>query len=105
MTRSLIKTSKENKEGELAKDHSTSDLSYEELLIAFQQTEEKKQILQNAIKRLTKKQIEILRLKFFDNLSYAEISDQTSLTPRTVYNIVYEAIRQLRKDRSLLVLV
>jgi RNA polymerase sigma-70 factor (ECF subfamily) len=71
-------------------------LPYEDLLIAFQQSEEKKIELKAALKKLTKKQLEIIKLRFFDNLSYAEIALQTSLSQRTVYNLVYEAIRHLR---------
>ena len=71
-------------------------LPYEDLLIAFQQSEEKKNELAAALKKLTKKQLEIIRLRFFENLSYEEIAIQTSLTQRTVYNLVYEAIRHLR---------
>ena len=75
---------------------------YEELLIAFQQTEENKEHLARALSTLTKKQLEIIRLKFFENLSYAEISEKTSLTTRTVYNIIYEAISRLRESMAVL---
>ena len=71
--------------------------SYEELLIAFQQTEESKIKLSNALKKLTKRQLEIIELRFFENLSYDEIAAKTSLTQRTVYNLVYEAVRHLRE--------
>jgi RNA polymerase sigma factor, sigma-70 family len=75
--------------------------SYEELLVAYQFTEEKKERLNRAISKLTKKQIEIIRLKYFENLSYPAIADKTSLTTRTIYNIIYEAIHLLREDESL----
>jgi RNA polymerase sigma-70 factor (ECF subfamily) len=75
--------------------------SYEELLIANQHIEEKKERLNRAISKLTKKQVEIIRLKFFENLSYPAIADKTSLTTRTIYNIIYEAIHILREDESL----
>ena len=78
------------------------EFCYEELLIAFQQTEEKKEHLCRALNTLTKKQLEIIRLKFFDNLSYTEISEKTSLTARTVYNIIYEAINRLRESMAVL---
>ncbi len=78
------------------------ELGYEELLIAFQQTEENKEQLSRALSNLTKKQLEIIRLKFFDNLSYTAISQKTSLTTRTVYNIVYEAINRLRESMTVL---
>lgn len=71
--------------------------SYEDLLIAFQETEEKKEKLRRGLKNLTKKQLEIIRLKFFENLSYDEISEKTSLTTRTVYNTIYQAISRLRE--------
>ncbi len=76
---------------------------YEQLLIAFQHTEEKKDQLTRALATLTKKQIEIIRLKYFDNLSYAEIAEKTSLSTRTVYNTIYEAISRLRESMSALV--
>jgi len=78
--------------------------SYEELLIAFQQTEEDKNKLRNALNKLTKKQLEIIELKFFENLSYADIAAKTALTQRTVYNLVYEAIRHLREYMHMLIL-
>jgi RNA polymerase sigma-70 factor (ECF subfamily) len=71
---------------------------YEELLVVFQQTEEKKEQLRHALSKLTKKQLEITKLKFFDKLSYTEIAAKTSLAPRTVYNLIYQAIRHLRKN-------
>ncbi|HXR83684.1 MAG TPA: sigma-70 family RNA polymerase sigma factor [Hanamia sp.] len=71
--------------------------SYEYLLIAFQESEEKKEKLRRALDNLTKKQLEIIRLKFFENLSYEVISEKTSLTTRTVYNTIYEAISRLRE--------
>lgn len=83
-------------------DNDTKQFCYEELLIAFQQTEEKKDQLTRALSSLTKKQLEIIRLKFFENLSYAEISEKTSLTTRTVYNIIYEAINRLRESMAVL---
>jgi RNA polymerase sigma-70 factor (ECF subfamily) len=74
-----------------------TEKSYEEILIAFQDTEEQKEKLKRALKNLTKKQLEIIQMKFFENLSYDTISQKTSLTTRTVYNIVYEAISRLRE--------
>jgi len=77
-------------------------LSYEDLLIAFQQSEEDKYNLRSALKNLTKGQLEVIRLKFFENLSYAEIATKTSLSVRTIYNLIYEAMGHLRDSMSLL---
>jgi RNA polymerase sigma-70 factor (ECF subfamily) len=82
---------------EMIESFATKELGYDELLIAFQKSEEEKAQLTNALKKLTKKQLEIIRMKFFENLSYAKIAAKTSLAPRTVYNLIYEAIRHLRE--------
>ncbi len=84
----------------LMEDSTLTQSCYEELLIAFQQSEEKKEKLRDALKKLTRKQLEIIRLKFFENLSYAEIAAKTSLSPRTVYNLIYEAIKNLRENMT-----
>jgi RNA polymerase sigma factor (sigma-70 family) len=104
MSRELAKLSKEKFSDELADEFPVIQLSYEELLIAFQQSEEKKEQLKAALKKLTKKQLEIIKLKFFENLSYRTIAAQTSLTPRTVYNLVYEAVRHLRESMKLVII-
>jgi len=101
ISKSITRLSKEKLTNGLAKIFDLVELSYEELLIEFQQTEEKKERLNRALNKLTKKQIEVIRLKFFENLSYPAIADKTSLTTRTVYNIIYEAIHHLREDESL----
>ncbi len=79
------------------------ECSYEDLLIAFQSTEKRKRKLATALNNLSKKQLELLRLKFYDNLSYEEIAEKSSLTIRTVYNTIYEALRHLRENVGLLV--
>src|SRR6185312_4930381 len=94
-TQSLAK--KENSLEEYSRSIDNYEKSYEDLLIAFQDTEEQKEKLRRALNNLTKKQLEIIRLKFFDNLSYEAISEKTSLTTRTVYNTIYEAISRLRE--------
>jgi len=99
--RELVLLSAKTCTDEMVGSFATKELSYEELLIAFQQSEEKKEQLRNALKKLTKKQLEIIRMKFFENLSYAEIAAKTSLAPRTVYNLIYEAIRHLRVNMML----
>jgi RNA polymerase sigma-70 factor (ECF subfamily) len=78
------------------------ELSYEELLIAFQTTEQEKERLTHALSNLTKKQLELIKLKYFDNLSYEQIACKTSLTTRTIYNTIYEALRHLRTKVNVL---
>ena len=76
--------------------------SYEELLIQSQSKEELQQRVRTAIHSLSKRQLEIIRMKFFDNKSYEEIARLTATTPRTIYNQVYESLRILRKFLTLL---
>jgi RNA polymerase sigma factor (sigma-70 family) len=70
--------------------------SCEQLLIAFQQSEEKKQQLRFALEKLTKTQLEVIWMKFFENLSCQQIAERKALSPRTVYNLIYEAVKHLR---------
>jgi RNA polymerase sigma factor (sigma-70 family) len=73
------------------------ELSYEEIIIQVQHDEELKHRLQQAMKALTPRQIELVRLKFFEGLTYEQIAAQTSQTVKTAYNTIYDAIRALRK--------
>jgi len=104
ISRELSRLAKESVFNETTEQSDGIQASYEELLIAFQRSDEKKQQLRSALSKLTKKQLEIINLKFFENLSYQAIATQKSLTPRTVYNTIYESIRHLRESMKLLLL-
>jgi RNA polymerase sigma factor (sigma-70 family) len=104
ISRELARLAKETVFNEAAEESGSIQASYEELLIAFQQSDEKKEQLRSALAKLTKKQLEIIRLKFFENLSYRAIAARKSLTPRTVYNTIYESIRQLRESMKVLLI-
>jgi RNA polymerase sigma factor (sigma-70 family) len=104
ISRELSRLAKETVFNEATDESGSIQASYEELLIAFQQSAEKKEQLRSALAKLTKKQLEIIKLKFFENLSYRAIAAQKSLTPRTVYNSIYESIRQLRESMKLLLI-
>jgi RNA polymerase sigma factor (sigma-70 family) len=100
--RELSRLGKETSINETTETPSLIQSSYEDLLIAFQQTEEKKEQLRAALKKLSKRQLEIIKLKFYENLSYRAIATQKSITPRTVYNSIYESIRLLRESMKIL---
>lgn len=101
ISRTHSRTIKERSSEEFSENYENNELPYEEVLIAFQDTAEKKEKLTCALENLTKKQLEIIRLKFFENLSYSEIAAKTSLTIRTVYNTIYIAIQHLREDSNI----
>ena len=98
ISRELSRLANESDINEAGEDSRSIQVSYEELLIAFQQSAEKKEQLRSALAKLTRKQLEIIKLKFFENLSYRAIAERKSITPRTVYNTIYESIHQLRES-------
>lgn len=69
---------------------------YEEYIISFQNKENVKALLLRAIRELPQRQQELVQLRFYDQLSYEEIAEKTSLSIRTVYNKLHEAIKKLR---------
>lgn len=73
------------------------ELSYEEIIIRMQHDEELKKKLQNALKQLTPKQIELVQLRFFEGLPYEEIARLKSQTVKTAYNTIYDAVKTLRR--------
>ncbi len=79
--------------------------SYEELLINFQQTVDQKTSLAKALLALPDQQREMLYMRFFKELSYADIATNTGKSKRTVYNQIYEAIKKLKQSMLVLVLV
>ena len=72
------------------------EASYEEVIIARERDEELRRNLTDALNALTPKQIELIRLKFYENLSYKEIADISSQSVKTSYNTIYDAIKVLR---------
>lgn len=75
----------------------SNELSYEDILIGVQQDAARREKLQMAITRLTPRQMELIRLKFFEGLTYEQIAERTSQTVKTAYNTIYDAIKSLRK--------
>jgi RNA polymerase sigma factor (sigma-70 family) len=72
------------------------EFPYEEVIIAFQEQEAIRKTLREALSQLTNKQKEVIRLRFFENKNYEEISQLLDCETRTIYNCVYEAVERLR---------
>ncbi len=72
------------------------ELSYEEYLVKQSRDEELGQVLKEAIETLPPRQRQLLQLRFYEHLDFEEIAERTSLTVRTVYNKLHEAIKKLR---------
>jgi RNA polymerase sigma factor (sigma-70 family) len=75
-----------------------SELPYEDYIIRTQCESSIKSALHEALKSLSPRQKELVMLRYFDELSYEEIAEKTSLTVRTVYNKLHIAIRNLRSN-------
>jgi len=73
------------------------ELPYEEIIIRVQQNEEQRKKLYLAIEQLTPKQKELIRLMFFEGLTYEQVAATTTQSIKTAYNTIYEAIKILRK--------
>src|SRR5690606_30869067 len=73
------------------------ELPYEDLLIASQTEEYRTKQLRAALERLTKRQKEIIELRFYQGLSISQIAQSRALTERTVYNTLHNAIKLLRE--------
>ena len=101
ITRTLSRIRKEKSCETSAAGFEPHQVSYEDLIITLQESAEKKEKITQALSHLTKKQLEIIRLKFFENLSYGEISTNTGLSTRTIYNQIYLAIQTLREEFKL----
>ena len=85
-----------NREGNLLHTFPGMEPSYEEVLIRNISSEELQFKLHEALEKLTNKQKQVIRMKFFEGLSYEEIAEITSSKHRTIYNQVYEALKILK---------
>lgn len=74
------------------------DESVEDIIIIDEHRRSVATSLQNALDKLTKRQKEVIVLKFFNDFSYNEIVAFTGLSHQRIYNLVYDAVRQLRSD-------
>lgn len=76
--------------------------SYEKELIQDQSYHEQQFHLQEALSKLSPRQKEVLYLKFYENLSYQEITEVTLLNYQSVRNYIHQALQVLRKKKMLL---
>ena len=75
--------------------------SEQELMISDQRELEEIGRLKKALNTLSKRQKEVIYLKFFQNLSYQDISSMMGLNQRSTYNLVSKAI-QILKEKLIL---
>jgi len=73
-------------------------LSHEVQLIEHQAEKEQKAFLIKELNTLTKRQKEVIFLKFYENLSYEEIATVMSISVDAVYNLLSLALGSLKKN-------
>lgn len=72
------------------------ELSHENFLIAEQESAEKKKMVLDALQRLSNRQREIIYLKYYQNLSYEEVSEIMNINYQVARNLLYQAIKSLK---------
>ena len=72
------------------------EFSIERQIIDKQISEEKAERLKRVLSMLSKKQQEIIYLKYYQHLDYGQIADLMSINRQSVYNLLHEAIQRLR---------
>jgi RNA polymerase sigma factor (sigma-70 family) len=70
--------------------------SHESFLIAEEEDDEKKRRLGKALEQLSGRQKEIIYLKYYQNLSYEEVSEIMNINYQVARNLLYQAIRSLK---------
>lgn len=73
------------------------DLSHESFLVAQQEDEERAQKVLRSLEQLSNRQKEIIYLKFYQNLSYEEVSAIMNINYQAARNLLYQAIKALKK--------
>ena len=66
------------------------------IIIEKQVNEEKVQKLRKTLELLSKKQKEIVYLKYYHHLDHAQIAELMNVNRQTVYNLLHETLHKLR---------
>ncbi len=73
------------------------EISYETFIIDKQEHAEKTARVINALEQLSARQKEIIYLKFYQNLSYEEVSDIMNINYQVARNLLSQAIKTMKK--------
>src|SRR5436190_4753707 len=72
------------------------DFSIEQVIAEKQVSKEKAIKLRNVLSLLSKKQKEIIYLKYYQYLDHGQIAELMNISRQSVYNLLHEAIHKLR---------
>lgn len=76
------------------------ELSHETLLISKQESEEKAAKVIAALRELSNRQKEIIYLKFYQELTYEEVSEVMGINYQAARNLFHQSVKALRKILS-----
>jgi RNA polymerase sigma factor (sigma-70 family) len=72
------------------------EFSLEQVIIEKQISEERAQKLKKILPELSRKQNEIVYLKYYQHLDHAQIAELMNLSRQSVYNLLHETLQRLR---------
>lgn len=72
------------------------EFSIEKIIIERQISEEKRMKLRKTLSLLSKRQKEIIYLKYYQYLDHGQIAELMNISRQSVYNLLHEAIHKLR---------
>ena len=72
------------------------EFSIEQIIIDKQVSEEKARKLRKVLSLLSKRQKEIIYLKYYQYLDHGQIAELMNISRQSVYNLLHEAIHKLR---------
>jgi RNA polymerase sigma factor (sigma-70 family) len=97
LTKMALKTDKnaQNTEG-VENDLLLSVEAYENVLILQETNDQKRTALKTALEQLTPRQKELIVMRYFEEMSYADITEKTQLQTDSIYKTIHEALKRLR---------
>lgn len=75
----------------------TLELNVEDEIVSRELVSENQENLKDAMLKLSKRQREVIYLKYFQHLSYDEIADIMSISYQAARNLVYQALKALKQ--------
>lgn len=100
LRRELIRRVTKIRKEAQSKEVSTLQFSFsaEEFVISSEETKNNSQLLAESLASLTERQREVILLRFFHNLEFAEISQVLEMNIQSVRNLLFRALEKIRKD-------
>lgn len=96
LIRRITKIRKESKSEEVSS--LQFSFSAEEFLIYNEEQQSHSRLLADSLGSLTERQREVILLRFFHNLEFAEISQVLEMNIQSVRNLLFRALDKVRKD-------